>query len=68
MGRSATPEGLPKGRERPLLIMSTLLFPVRMTVIVVVRCESLDIATVGIHNVDLILRIHLRLIRASIAI
>ncbi len=45
----------------------TQLSPVRMTVEVVVRCESLHVPTIGIHDVDLELRIDLRLVRASIA-
>ena len=47
-----------KGRFRPkaaaLDIALPYISPVRMTVVVVVRCESLDVATVGIHDVDLL--------------
>ena len=48
------------------------LSPVRMTVEVVVRCESLHVATVGIHDIDLEFQTNCRLkiwrlVRAAIA-
>ena len=40
---------------------------IRMSVEAVFRYKSLHVATVGIHDVNLELRIDLRLVRASIA-